>query len=327
MKQGLLLINLGTPKSPTPRAIRQYLREFLSDKRVVDLPCIIRYFLVYGLIAPFRAQSVVSAYQSIWTDEGSPLRVLSQKLIENLRLTLPQYHCIELAMRYGKPSYQDVLKRFHECDSLTILPLYPQYASATTGSSIEALCGQLVKQNIVPSIRTIRDFYNHQAYIKAQAALIQEHLLPDEHLLLSYHGLPERQIKKSGCNNICQNECGELKNPVCYKGQCHHTSRLLADALQLECTQYSTAFQSRLGRTPWIRPYTDEVLKELAAKGIKKIAVACPSFVTDCLETVEEIAIRLKKQWLAEGGVSLKLIPALNDNPLWVDAISEIVRI
>lgn len=326
MRKGLLIINLGTPNHANSKAVREYLSEFLTDKRVIDLPAFLRYLLVYCFILPFRTRQSTHAYQSIWSEQGSPLLRHSQHLVKQLQAILDTEFKISLGMRYGKPSIKTALDELKECDFITVLPLYPQYSSAATGSSIEEVMRLISLQEVIPSLHIIRDFYQHPSYIKAQAALIKSHLGENQHLLLSYHGIPERQINKSGCKIVCKETCPPISDTKgCYKAQCHETSLLLATELQLSNNQYSTAFQSRLGKTPWIKPYTDEVLIDLAAKGIKNLAISCPSFVADCLETLEEIGIRAKEQWLGLGGKQFTLIPCMNDSAEWVQAISNIV--
>ncbi len=327
MRRGLLLINLGTPKAPQTPAVRTYLREFLTDKRVIDLPALLRYILVYVFILPFRAKRSAHAYQTIWTEQGSPLLWHSQNLLTQVQQELGPKYDVVIGMRYGEPSLARQLNQLKHCESITILPLYPQYSSAASGSSIEKVLTIIRSWELIPSLTVIRDFFQHPAYIKAQAAVIKEHVNDYEHILFSYHGIPERQIIKNGCKSACQDSCPALsvQNQGCYKAQCHQSSRLLAQELQLSEQHYSTAFQSRLGKTPWIKPYTDEMLNQLAAKGIKKLVIACPSFVADCLETLEEISIRAKQQWLTLGGTQLMVVPCLNEHPLWVKAITEII--
>jgi ferrochelatase len=231
-------------------------------------------------------------------------------------------------MRYGSPSIKSALDQLKECSSITVLPLYPQYSSAATGSSIEHVMHLLNDQEVWPRLTVIRDFYQQPEYIKAQAQLIKEHLIEGSYLLFSYHGIPERQIRKSGCHQVCADACPRISatNQGCYKAQCHQTTCFLASELKLKSNQYSTSFQSRIGKTSWIKPFTDEMLLELSAKGIKNLSIVCPSFVADCLETLEEIGIQAKEQWMKLGGEQFTLIPSLNDKPEWVKAIMEIIR-
>lgn len=328
IEKGVLLINLGTPRSAELSDVRRYLCEFLTDKRVIDLPAPLRYLLVLGLIVPFRSKKSAHAYQSIWTEAGSPLLVYSEALAKQVQEHLGPNTQVALGMRYGTPSLVDALEQLKHCKSITVLPLYPHYSSAATGSSIEETIRLLMSWEVFPSLHIIRDFYQHPAYLLALSEIIRTYLQPDDYLLFSYHGIPERQIIKSGCSTVCNPICpiGTYKNPGCYKSQCHNTSYLLAEILGLSSEQYSTSFQSRLGKTPWIKPYTDEILTNLIEKGIKNIAIACPSFVTDCLETLEEIGMREQERWLALGGERFTLIPCLNTNELWIKAVVELVQ-
>ncbi|KTD21478.1 ferrochelatase [Legionella israelensis] len=329
MKKGLLLINLGTPEHPDIFSVGRYLSEFLADKRVIDLPAPLRYLLLYGFILPFRLKASTAAYRSIWTAKGSPLLYHSQRLVKKVQQKAGNECKVVLGMRYGRPSIDEALQSLKSCEHITILPLYPQYSSAATGSSIEYCLHLMKTQTIFPSLKIIRDFYQHPAFIKAQAELIAPFFTKQDHLLFSYHGLPERQLLKKACPVLCQRECRPmmLDNQACYRAQCYQTSRLLAQQLNLTETQFSTSFQSRLGKTPWIKPYTDEMLPLLISKGIKRLVVACPSFMADCLETLEEIGIRAREQWLAAGGEELKLVTCLNDNASWAEAILKITRI
>ncbi len=328
MKQGLLLINLGTPDGFDVQNVRHYLKEFLTDKRVISIPTLLRYILVYGFILPFRPQKSSRAYQAIWTKEGSPLLVISKQLQTQLQRHLGSEYQIALGMRYGTPSIASALDELQECESITILPLYPQYASASTGSSLEETLRLISTREVIPSLKIISSFYQHPTYIKAQAQVIKDSMQDSEHLILSYHGIPERQIIQSGCKVVCQDICPVISetNHSCYKAQCHETSRLIAAELGLKPTEFTTTFQSRLGKTPWIRPYTDEVLAQLHTQGIKKLVVACPSFVTDCLETLEEIGMRGKEQWKNKGGSQFVLAPSLNTHPKWLRAITELIH-
>jgi ferrochelatase len=328
MKRGLLLINLGTPNSTEIADVSRYLRVFLTDKRVIDIPALIRYLLVYVLIVPFRSKKSAHAYKAIWTEQGSPLLLHSQNLVNHLQKTMGAEYKIALGMRYGNPSITNALNDLKGCKSITILPLYPQYSSSATGSSIDEVMRIISTYEVIPSLNIIRDFYHHPAYISTQAQIIKMHLPEHDHLLFSYHGIPERQIHKAGCEQVCAEVCPPISenNQGCYKAQCHQTTQLLAKELKLNPNQYSTAFQSRLGKTPWIKPYTEEILAELAAKGIKNLVISCPSFVADCLETLEEIGIRARTQWQKLGGEQFTMIPCLNDTPQWITAITSIVK-
>ena len=323
MTHGILLTNLGTPNSTSISDVSRYLREFLTDKRVINLPSLVRYLLVYGLIVPFRAKNSAHAYQLIWTEKGSPLRFHSEQLTTNLQKDMGSKYKITLGMRYGNPSIAQAINDLKDCESITVLPLFPQYSSAATGSSIEEILKVVATLEVIPSMTIIRDFYQHPAYITTKAQIIKTHFQEHDHLLFSYHGIPERQIQNSGCKTVCSDICPPIStnNQGCYKAQCHQTSQLLATELKLSADQYSTSFQSRLGKIPWIKPYTDEVLIALAAKGIKNLTIACPSFIADCLETLEEIGIRAKEQWIKLGGEKFTIVPCLNDDANWIKQI------
>lgn len=328
MKHGVLLINLGTPAAASTRAIRSYLKQFLVDKRVIRLPSLIRYLLVYGLILPFRPQKVLHAYRAIWTPQGSPLLIHSQNLTTKLQAYLGEHYCVALGMRYGQPDIKTALNALEGCEQLTIIPLYPQYSSATTGSSLVAFWQSIQNQEIFPNITILRDFYQHPAFIHAQAEIIRPFLQEHDHLLLSYHGVPENHLLWGSCSKYCQSGCSPSSQNYqgCYRASCYQTSKLLSKALDLAQTNITTSFQSRLGKTPWITPFTDQILPCLAAQGIKRLAVSCPSFTTDCLETLEEIGIQAAQQWRALGGTKLTLIPCLNDTELWVSSLASIVQ-
>ena len=333
--QGVLLLNLGTPDAPTVPAVRRYLREFLSDPRVIDIPTIARWLLVNTIIVPFRARQSAHAYQQIWTQDGSPLLLHGLALQRALAYKLGNNYRVALGMRYGSPSIQSAITDLQQqhCQEIILLPLFPQYSSAATGSALEAAIKLLSKQTNIPQFTVLQNFYQHPAFIDAYAQIIQSHLnkTKTDMLIFSYHGLPERQIYRSGCQQLSrcqqQTQCPQLDlaNANCYRGQCYATSRALAQHLNLNTNQYKVAFQSRLGHTPWIKPYTDELLNSLAQQGIKNIAIVCPAFIADCLETLEEIGIRAREQWQALGGESLQLIPCLNSHPAWVEGLTKII--
>lgn len=328
MKKGLLLINLGTPDAPDVASVRRYLQEFLSDYRVIDLPAPVRYLLLYAFILPFRPKQSAHAYQAIWTDQGSPLLLNGENLVKKIQAALGEKYHVALGMRYGNPSIAKALHQLTDCAQITALPLYPQYSSAATGSSLEKVMALLSKQVNHPSLTIVRDFYQHPGFIRPQADIIRQMLSHHDHLLFSYHGIPERHIVKSGCEQVCVQACPSIgQNETCYRAQCYATSAALAKELNLADDFHSTSFQSRLGKTPWIKPYTDHVLPELAKRGIKRLAVCCPSFTADCLETLEEIGIRSKQQWLELGGDELTLIPCVNDSDEWVKGIIQIAQL
>ena len=333
MKKGLLLINLGTPDAPSTSAVRRYLKEFLSDPRVIDVPALARWLLTRLVILPFRPRQSAKAYQLVWDKQGSPLRYHGSALANALNEHLGDHYTVVLGMRYGKPSIQQALKELQQacCTDITVLPLFPQYASASSGSAIAKTLTEVSTLWNVPSIRVLPPFYDHPGFIKAYATQIErayQATQPDA-VVFSYHGLPERHLEKSGCAAaVCKRPapCGTpLAQPNCYRGQCYQSSYALMAALNLDKDRCFTAFQSRLGKTPWIQPYTDELLPTLIKKGLRRLLVVCPSFVADCLETLEEIAIRGQEQWQELGGERLDLVPCLNDSPEWVAAISAMV--
>jgi ferrochelatase len=335
MKKGLLLINLGTPDDSSVEAVRRYLDEFLMDPFVVDLPYPLRFLLVKGIILRFRPKRSAELYQKIWLDEGSPLLVYSEQLLTVLQQELKNNYSLALGMRYGKPSIAAALEQLQpdQLDELTVLPLFPQYSEAATESAIQAF-HRAYKNFSGPKAKIIRDFYNHPAFIDAYAEIISQHYNKEqhEHLLLSYHGLPVKHLEKIGCEHVgkhCLDAIGcpkiSSQNRDCYRAQCYATSHAITNKLNFNSNEYSVSFQSRLGKTPWIKPYTDLHLAELYNKGIRKLAIASPSFVTDCLETLEELAIRAKEQWLELGGESLTVIPCLNSHRLWIKALAQII--
>lgn len=328
IKKGILLVNLGTPDDCSTKSVRRYLKEFLSDGRVIELQSIVRWFLVNCLILPTRPKKSAHAYSKIWEKDGSPLMINSQNLTHDIQVELGSTYQVELAMRYGSYSINDALSKLKNCNEITILPMFPQYASATTGSIIEHIFTVSKDLKVFPSFKIIRDFYQEPFFIKSQAQLIQNELQDDDYLLLSYHGLPENHLKSSGCAKGSKACCVNMSNcqSGCYLSQCLKTSQLIKNKLNIDESRYTSSFQSRLGKTPWIKPYTDEVLDKLRQKGIDNLVVACPSFVSDCLETLEEIGIQAREQWLELGGKRFTLIPCLNNNPLWVKGLAELIK-
>lgn len=333
MRTGLLLINLGTPEAPTPSAVRRYLREFLGDPRVLDISAIGRALLLHLVILPRRPAKSAHAYASIWdAKRGSPLMFHSRDLAAAVAAQLGPAWQVELAMRYGEPSLGAALDAFAagEVDRVVVLPLFPQYASSSTGTAqarVMELAGQ--RWN-VPALDFVPAFHDDPGFLAAFEQVARPVLgdFRPDHVLFSFHGLPVRQIVKTDRGGkICfQREtcCDEGKNPYCYRAQSFATARALAARLALTPDRYTICFQSRLGRTPWIKPYTDHVIDELARAGTRRLAVMCPAFVADCLETVEEIGIRARQQFLTAGGEDLVLVPSLNATAPWVDAVCAI---
>ena len=335
MRRGILLIQLGTPAEPSALGVVRYLREFLSDARVLDLPAAGRALLLYGAILPLRTSKTAAAYRKIWTAEGSPLLVHSKELLAKLRARLPGA-AIELGMRYGQPSIRAALERlrWRGCDELTVLPLYPQYASSSTGSGLALVYREAARLWNTPFVRVVPPFHADAGFQDAIVRIgrpVLADLAPD-HVLFSFHGLPERHIAKSDeGRGYCLSApacCDALgaDNVNCYRAQCFATARALAASLALAPGSWSTTFQSRLGRTPWIRPYTDLALVELAERGARKVAVFCPSFVADCLETLEEIGLRAADDFRAAGGRELRLVPSLNAHPAWIETVARLVE-
>ncbi len=333
---GLLLINLGSPDAPTTPAVRRYLREFLWDERVLDIHPIGRALLLYGVILPFRPRKSAEAYRKVWTEDGSPLLVYSRALTEAVREELGDGWHVELAMRYGQPSIPAGLERLRAAgaEPIVVLPLYPQYAASSTGSSLEAVFRDAGARWTVPSLSVVPPFYDEEGFLASFTEVAAPVLAAEryDHVLFSFHGLPERQVRKcdpTGAHCLASAECCDrivFANRDCYRAHCFATARALAARLGLAEGETTITFQSRLGRTPWIKPYTDVVLPQLAAAGKKKIAVLCPAFVADCLETLEEIGIRAREQWAAAGGELLTLVPSLNATPRWTRAVADLAR-
>jgi ferrochelatase len=333
---GVLLINLGTPDSPSVGDVRKYLREFLMDPRVIDISAFGRWALVNLIVLPTRPRRSARAYASVWRKEGSPLLVEERGLLDALRKALGDRYAVELAMRYGSPSIASAWSELIASDvaKIIVVPLFPQYASASTGSALERVFEIAKTSWNVPPLDIIGEFYEAPGFITAFADIARpliESFRPD-HVLFSYHGLPERQVKKSdvsGTHCLASESCCASIGPEnrhCYRAQCYATTRSLAQKLGLDVAKHSVSFQSRLGRTPWIKPYTDLVLPELRQRGVLRLMVMCPAFVADCLETVEEIGIRAKEQWKSLGGDDLLLVPSLNAHPSWVRALASMVE-
>ncbi len=328
---GLLLSNLGSPEAPTAAAVRPYLRQFLTDRRVIDIPWVWRQLLVRGIIAPFRAPRSARAYAKVWTPQGSPLVGHSRALAAKVSERLGPGWKVALGMRYGKPSLESALGELvgAGCRQILVLPLYPQYASATTGSTVEELWRLAGRLENIPDLQILPPFPDHPGFVQAQADRLAPLLRrdPDEHILFSFHGLPERQIHKADATGKCLTEgcCATLSdtNRLCYKAQCHATARALAAKLELPEGAWSVSFQSRLGRIPWIGPSTEASVRDLAARGCRNLVVATPAFVADCLETLEEVGIGLRETFLAAGGGSFSLSPCPNSGDDWAIVVAQ----
>src|SRR5690554_93914 len=334
-KIGVLMVNVGTPDSPSTADVRKYLREFLMDRRVMDIPFVYRWLLINLIIAPFRAPKSAVEYRKLWTDRGSPLLYHAEDLRDKLRAKLDQEkYQIEIAMRYQSPSIQEAMKKLNEenVKQILVLPLFPQYASATSGTVSEKVMDIVQSWEVIPSITFINDFVDHPLFLEAWAKIGEEMLAKEDYdtFLFSYHGLPERQIRRSSVDGYCQlnDKCCSVKNKknqFCYRGQSFYTTRIIAERLGLPKDKVFTSFQSRLLKDPWIQPYTDEVLKKLAANGKKKVLAFSPAFVADCLETTVEVGMQYQEEFLALGGEKWDLVPSLNSTDTWVDCVKQMV--
>ncbi|MGF7214519.1 ferrochelatase [Spirosoma lacussanchae] len=334
-KTGVLLVNLGTPDSPSVPDVRKYLREFLMDGRVIDIPFIPRFLLVNGIIAPFRAPKSAKTYKEVWTENGSPLKYYGQVNERQLQLALGDEYVVRLAMRYQSPSIEAGLSEFQRLGltDIIVIPLFPQYASATTGSVYEKVMDIIKTWQVIPEIRFINRFLEHPKFIDGFVQLGRKYMAEHDfdHFLFSYHGLPERQIRKGDITKtVCQlgNCCASLRadNQHCYRAQCFETTRRLVRELGIPEGKYTTCFQSRLGRDPWIKPYTEDTIRELAGKGIKRVLAFSPAFVADCLETTIEVGEEYKELFEELGGEHWQLVESLNDSPIWVETLVDLVK-
>ena len=317
-KTGILLINLGTPDAPTAQAVRPYLKEFLGDPRVVEIPRLVWWFILNGVILNVRPKKSAAKYASVWLPEGSPLRVYTEKqtvLLQGyLSLQTKTPLAVEYAMRYGNPSIPSALRKLKEqnCQRILIVPLYPQYASSTTATATDIVFNELQHWRNTPALRTIKHFHDDAGYIKALAANVNDYWMKNgrpEKLLMSFHGLPRYTLDRG--------------DP--YHCECHKTARLLAQELGLNETQYAISFQSRFGKAEWLKPYTTATLKEWGKQQTKRVDVVCPGFVADCLETLEEIAMEGKEDFQHAGGGEYHYIPCLNQRPEWIHALTALV--
>ncbi|MCU4164691.1 ferrochelatase [Carboxylicivirga caseinilyticus] len=339
-KTGVLLVNLGTPDSFSRKDVKKYLAEFLMDGRVIDIPYWKRFLLVRGIIAPFRSKKVSIEYEKLWLDNGSPLLVYGKELkekVQNLFIRNAANVEVELAMRYQSPSIESALNKLKHksVDRIIVFPLFPQYASATIGSVAQKVMEIISKWEVIPSIDFINDYHEDSEYINAFAKKVSDDVIkykPD-HILFSYHGIPERHlenIQKQNSNLCSWPECScSRKNEVkryCYRSACFNTTRLIAERATLDMNTFTTSFQSRLGKSPWIKPYTDVTVEQLASKGIKNLLVVSPSFVADCLETTLEIGEQYKELFLEKGGEKFAFTESLNADNSWAEAIYNILN-
>jgi ferrochelatase len=329
----VLLVNLGSPDSPSVGDVRRYLGEFLMDGHVIDVPYLLRRLIVGAFILPFRPKRSAEAYHSIWTKDGSPLVVISREVQRLLaeRLDVP----VELAMRYGNPSIRSAVERLLEngAGRIFVVPLYPHYAASTIRTSVEAVHNAVRETGADAVLDVIQPFYDDPMYIEALAESTRDYLVEGyDHLLVSYHGLPERHLRKAdptGSHCLSSDDCcarPSEAHATCYRHQVLRTTELLAERLALPSGKHSVAFQSRLGRDKWLGPFTVDEVGRLAASGVKRLLVMCPAFVSDCLETIEEIGMGVRDAFLAAGGESFERIPCLNDHVKWIDALEHYCR-
>ena len=330
-KKGIVLMNLGSPDSTKVADLRKYLDEFLMDERVIDKPWLFRALLVKGIIVPFRAPKSAEAYEKIWTDEGSPLIVHTKHLQKALQARIDEP--VEIAMRYGNPTpadaYEALLRKQPKINEVIVLPLYPHYAMSSYETAVEYMKEVYNKKKYPFKLSFIPPFYKEENYLNALAENIRPYLNQKyDHILFSYHGIPERHIRKSdvtGCHCLQSENCCEVRSPAhqfCYRHQVKTTTKLVTEKLGIPTDKYSISFQSRLGKG-WLEPFTDFRLAEMPKEGIKNLLILCPAFVSDCLETLEEIAMRGKEVFMLAGGESFTMIPCLNTHPLWVDAVEK----
>jgi ferrochelatase len=335
IKRGVVLMNLGSPDSTKVKDVSRYLNEFLMDERVIDMPWLRRLLLVKGIIVPFRAPKTAHAYKAIWTKEGSPLIVISQQLQQAVQQQVEGP--VVLAMRYGNPApwtaFDELLKKAPGLQEVVLLPLYPHYAMSSYETAVEYAKEIHAKKKYSFKLTIVPPYYNEPDYLHALAESIKPYLQqPYDLILFSYHGIPERHIYKgdiTGSHCLKVNDCCNVDSPAhrqCYRHQCFFTTRKMAEMLNLPANKFSQSFQSRLGRDPWLQPFTAERLTQLPGEGVKKLLIVCPAFVSDCLETLEEIAMQGKESFLQAGGESFTLIPCLNTHPLWVKAVAAYVQ-
>lgn len=331
-KKGVLLVNLGTPDSPEVKDVRKYLDQFLMDERVIDIPKLNRTLLVKGIIVPFRSPKTSKLYKEIWDEKGSPLLHYSKIQTKLLQEKLGEDYQVELAMRYQNPSIESALQRLKAnlVESIRVIPMFPQYASASSGSVIQLVMELVGKWQTVPPISFVNSFHDNQQMIEIFAENARKHQVENyDHVLFSFHGLPERQLLKcdhTGTYCLKKDDCCETLNDTnkfCYSAQGHDTARLLAQELGITKEQYTVCFQSRLGKEPWVQPYTTDVLKKLASEGKKRLLVFSPAFVADCLETLYEITVEYHEEFKSLGGEHVQLVESLNDHPKFITALAE----
>ncbi len=331
-KKGILLVNLGTPDNPNYGGLRRYLSQFLTDRRVIDLPWLFRNMLFRGIVAPIRSGKVSKLYQRLWMEEGSPLKVYGQRVAEGVQQTLGADYVVRLAMRYQNPSIESAIDALIEAkvSEVVVFPLFPQYASATSGSVFEEVMRIYKKKELIPNLRFINSYYDDPDMIKLYADKARKYNLDDyDHYIFSFHGVPKRYLKKENNYCKCDGQCCKSivpDNQFCYSAQCHQTAYAIADELDIPEEKYTVSYQSRFGPEEWIQPYTDKVMEEQLEHGHKNLLVFSPAFIADCLETTIEIGYEYKEEFIEAGGQKLDLVESLNDDPRWMNIIAKLVR-
>lgn len=334
-KKGILLVNLGTPDSPETKDVRKYLDQFLMDERVVDISKFKRTLLVKGIIVPFRSPKTSKLYKEIWSENGSPLMHYSKIQAKLLQEKLGDEYQVELAMRYQTPSIENALANLKAglVDSIKVIPMFPQYASASSGSVMQLVMELVCKWQTIPPISFVNSFHDNKQMIEIFAENGRKHHPENyDHVLFSFHGLPERQLVKcdhTGDYCLKKADCCQTfndTNKFCYSAQGHHTASLIAAEMGITRENYTVCFQSRLGKEPWVQPYTTDVLKKLAAAGRKKLLVFSPAFVADCLETLYEITVEYHEEFKALGGEHVQLVESLNDHPKFIEVLAEMAK-
>ncbi len=332
-KTGVLIVNLGTPDEPNYGSVFRYLNQFLTDGRVIDIPWLPRQLLVRGIIAPFRSNSSAKLYKMLWTENGSPLKYYGEIVTEEVQKNLGDEYVVELAMRYQNPSIESAVDKLlnQQVSNIIVFPMFPQYASASTGSAHEEVMRVLSKYGTIPNVQMINSYYDYEPLIEIFSDNARQFDLDSyDHVIFSFHGLPKRQLIKADTCNHCQkveNCCAtiSIKNQFCYGSQCNATAQAIVKNLGIKDEDYTIAYQSRLGGG-WIEPFSDKVIEELAAKGAKRLLMFSPAFTADCLETIVEIGTEYQEDFEKLGGEHIDLVPSLNDNPKWIEAVADLIR-
>lgn len=330
-KTGVLLINLGTPDDPSVGKVRSYLSQFLNDPRVIDIPWLLRKILVNLIIVPFRAPKSAKIYKELWTEKGSPLIYHSENAANSLQQELGEGYTVHLAMRYKNPGIPKVLEEMRKLnyDKIVVVPMFPQYASASTGSALDLVMKEISKWWVIPELKIISQYYDHPDYIDGFVDSASQYNLDEyDHILFSYHGLPTRQVDKVYNEGLCEDHACETEitedNKYCYKATSFATTRLLAEKLGLKEEDYTVCFQSRLDKN-WLEPFSDKVVEQKAKEGAKKLLIFSPAFTADCLETIIEIGDEYQEIFEAHGGEKVQLVESLNDHPKWISCLKDLV--